>query len=104
MAGNHTPGPWVVWSPNEFGNPSIGRESGPSLAIVFRSNHEAELEANARLIAAAPDLLAALEHAEYALTRWAMYGHSDRPPEQYRADEWARDARAAIAKAKGTDV
>lgn len=48
-----------------------------------------ELLANARLIAAAPDMLAALE--------WAV---ETADTEQYEAD-WYAAARAAIAKAKG---
>jgi hypothetical protein len=52
---------------------------------------EADHEANARLIAAAPDLLAALE--------WAV---DTADAEQYEAD-WYADARMAIAKAKGDE-
>jgi hypothetical protein len=61
-------------------------------------------EANARLIAAAPELLEALEAGVKAFdaidkeTPW-----SEREPAWWIAwSAWASEARAAIAKAKGT--
>lgn len=49
----HTPGPWCAQ-----GNSVTA--SGRSVAVVRGRGSRAELDANARLIAAAPDLLAAL--------------------------------------------
>ena len=86
----HTPGPWTLgpWNsgPHEVhGTPVIDKNT---LILAIASNNEAD----ARLIAAAPDLLAALE----ALC--------DAPavPDVY-SDLWG-DANAALDKAKGTDV
>ena len=67
---NHTPGPWTV-------NGNIGRKSelgimadaAPCIIATMGNQKEwpAEAEANARLIAAAPDLLAALQEAREAI-------------------------------------
>lgn len=96
-----TPGPWDVSKIGTvFKNgvlhplrPDETRKDGESW-IDMRHRiqpqldaREAECEANARLIAAAPDLLSALE--------WAVNSQ----PED--ADSWVTEARAAIAKAKG---
>ncbi len=56
-------------------------------------------EANARLIAAAPDLLAALELANDELCRATWHLRSKTPKS---VNEAVDVARAAIAKAKGT--
>lgn len=56
----HTPGPWAVGAEvasARFGGPSI-RGGGATVAVVISGNGRAD--ANAALIAAAPDLLAAL--------------------------------------------
>ena len=84
----HTPGPWYVeaeTTPGQFGTDWIIRNQ--------RKHHIAKvsLSTDAPLIAAAPDLLAALELCERAL--------EERGPE---AEQYAaKTARAAIAKAKG---
>lgn len=64
--------------------------------------------ANARLIAAAPDLLAALEDAldtlaEHAEERRAFWSHGDKIGEAASAEAVLASARAAIAKATGTN-
>ena len=54
----HTPGPWTY-----VRNPENTRwviDSEPNHAIACTAGHECANEANARLIAAAPELLAAL--------------------------------------------
>jgi hypothetical protein len=105
----HTPGPWHVVEKAEHkgkGILHIVEEGGNSYwEIATLMTHDAELEANARLIAAAPELLEALEEivtelhgAIYnrALSTWATkevaYKHADGLVEKYRA---------LIAKAKG---
>lgn len=61
---------------------------------------EPELEAKARLIAAAPDLLEAVETLLWAVEHYTRQNDADR--EGYEFDEEdVRAARAAIAKAKG---
>lgn len=103
----HTPGPWAV-------NPFCAQvdcqkfcDDGtlvPVCRLLWPTKYcsEDETEANARLIAAAPELLEALE-------RIAQHTDPD-DPESYRADdrEGCLDtvqaiAAAAIAKAKGED-
>lgn len=78
----HTPGPWVLtW------RPIIDVAGIASVPVADDGRHTA----NAHLIAAAPDLLAALE----ILIDCASYGDVIQD-----ADAWAT-ARAAIAKATG---
>lgn len=70
MSAKHTPGPWLAAShPSSVsGLPIVARPSGRSIASVtfFHlgeafASHDAESRANARLIAAAPTLLEALQ-------------------------------------------
>ena len=99
----HTPGPWEVSTdPDGNGTYKIREHVDAELEIERQADQETDeakadslyakqnelREANARLIAAAPDLLIALE---------AMV---DAPDDDSRYNA-AIDARAAIAKAKG---
>ena len=98
----HTPGPWFAVEGNKHHGPFVTNVEVRTICdlytvdklnriFVFRPE---EAEANARLIAAAPDLLEALK----ALQRQALQGN-------VRGDEWMDEAleltRAAIAKAEG---
>ena len=82
----HTPGPWVARPV-----PNVGLRGHTGYAIDFNEDQEQVVdfvyeEADARLIAAAPDLLEALESC---VEHGSMNG-----------DEWViHKARAAIAKA-----
>ena len=102
----HTPGPWFYdpeRHPHHYGC-NVGAESGENIATVHPGeNGAAETIANARLIAASPELLVALEHSrQFILAHWV--DHADRPKSDaqrqriIKADEMVR---AAIAKAKG---
>lgn len=82
----HTPGPWSINDQNPD-DEEIEAPSGPVAIALGR-----EAEANARLIAAAPDLLAALEECLLNSDIHGKYGPPARSLEK---------ARAAIAKAKG---
>ncbi len=73
----HTPGPWTFQSP-------FVKSREYEVASVTMAKSDPVRAANARLIAAAPDLLDAL----YA----ALQGHKG----------WDDEARAAITKAEGT--
>ena len=93
MSAAHTPGPWTIL-PN---TPHFVRAMHPTdgmqpVATVY--HFDGELEANARLIAAAPDLLNLLTAAdrleELTGENLAVYART-----------FAALARAAIAKAKG---
>lgn len=90
----HTAGPWELI---EFGGPQIGNpETGEAICTMWGSRNDPKdpIEANARLIAAAPELLEALRLAlEYFNSAQAQLSASG---------QVARDAaRAAIAKATG---
>ena len=68
--GSHTPGPWQLGSSKV----AIWGSDGSVVADAWESNDrpDKECEANARLIAAAPDLLAALKSARHGLEAAGM--------------------------------
>jgi hypothetical protein len=95
----HTPGPWES---RKGGTPGYSRiiagnrhvatawaDARQDGAIVERLAHDA----NACLIAAAPDMLAALESCVSMLDAYTQGDHTGRP--------WLRLAELAIARAKG---
>lgn len=99
----HTPGPWSYrkvprkqeWEINTKRCPNSGCVSWTGMAVVFGCDDDPKMgkvvgEANARLIAAAPDLLEALKEILYYIgdRKVATHGAMHR-------------ARAAIAKATG---
>jgi len=103
LVSDHTPGPWIAegWCSGKSPDAGCGvvashderKISNPSRGIVaWATRHvgqtSIEVEANARLIAAAPDLLAALEAV---MDEWRE-GYGLRCEKQ---------VRAAIAKATG---
>lgn len=105
----HTQGPWSCL-PEEIGKDYIrirgtrlgGRYKVANVqASIYKGVHEHEIletRANARLIAAAPDLLAALKDlADDISERFDMECSSTNPG----MVQAARNARAAIAKATG---
>ena len=93
----HTPGPWKAVGLTVCQVPPGGRE------IIFgahntRSGDKDERQANARLIAAAPELLEALrEFVSLMPSAEGLGGHAPIGAFQIVADL----ARAAIAKAEG---
>lgn len=108
----HTPGPWVAPDPRSdyegrvFDRSIMAAVSNGNPIPIARAynNIGTNCEANARLIAAAPDLLAALEEAERAL-RWAAQESKGRVKAEI-VGGWlhhADAARAAIAKARGEE-
>ena len=113
MSAKHTPGPWAVrddgmdYACPIIDSPSVGRGYYASIATATqRDPHPREgggipiatARANARLIAAAPDLLAALEKA---VERYGKPGGPWNVPSD--PGTWIADSRAAIAKAKGVE-
>jgi hypothetical protein len=110
MSAQHTPGPWAVVQRFSVAQDFDG---GIAVADVVRLPSRAEAEANARLIAAAPetaaerdqlralnaDMLAALREYDAYMSRF--YRDTDGGPmsEPNRAS-W-KAARAAIARAEG---
>ena len=85
MTTQHTPGPWHVF------RDQINDEVGLTVArwVQYVDEYKEHAEANARLIAAAPDMLAALVRVEASLTELGAKG------------EPLKSIRAAIAKATG---
>lgn len=96
MSAQHTPGPWAVSRNNAGAIPLhfqplevIGR--GGACCVAAKLGDGPEALANAHLIAAAPELLAA---CQALLAEAELHGLTDN-------DAHLREARAAIAKAKG---
>ena len=86
---NHTPGPWFQGNKEGRKKPTVSTKRGGTIAML--AGVSVQTDANARLIAAAPDLLGAVE---------AFVSYEGNPD----FAKWAKivdNARAAIAKAKG---
>ena len=95
MSGKHTPGPWMPFVDGD-GCFAIFPDADPHISLCSRApwpQRAKESAANARLIAAAPDLLAALNRLVH-LTAIL-------PPDMDEPGSAMADARAAIAKATG---
>ena len=99
MSAKHTPGPWTAQNDGrdiisiQHSNNDPGAISMTLAKVTARMTWRSQAEANARLIAAAPDLLDALRNIS----------------ELYDSDEGCRSlpeyiaARAAIARATGEE-
>lgn len=92
----HTPGPWLYYTePQPNGCPIVGTR-GLMIAMLAHSiNYDDQREeafANARLIAAAPELLSIVEE---------MFGLDETLLRDIYGDKFVRAACAAIAKATG---
>ena len=96
----HTPGPWSLTSFDGTRMAEV-RVDGKLACLLhsFSRNSTLEDEANARLIAAAPDLLEALEDL-IDLCKCAMQTANGDIGE-YDIDGELKQARKAIAKARG---
>jgi hypothetical protein len=98
MNAQHTPGPWKAISPHP-GQWAICKESHQkhleSWTVAYVRDFQKQDEANAQLIAAAPELLEALRDAEFLLRKAGQLAG----PMQDSYNRSAADARAAIAKA-----
>ena len=95
MSGGHTPGPWDILGSVSLMNLDVVYGSG-RIAMMECENDEisdGELFANAALIAAAPDLLAALEAMVAMFADHAQYDEDGHETAAIAA------ARAALRKA-----
>ena len=112
MSASHTPGPWSLSDSFDRVERRVKHGDNPPLVLGIASEinsahpdymPRAEQIANARLIAAAPELLAALAGCADALREAGKdFAQSNRlavRPNLYELHE--RSARAAIAKARG---
>jgi hypothetical protein len=95
---SHTPGPWEVNDRWYIGKPDTGTFAEVMCCRGVKAEDEAQHEANARLIAAAPDLLQVLESI-----RDEMEDYYDGAPDSPTL--WMglhiKRATEAIAKAEG---
>lgn len=102
-----TPGPWKVMGPaGSLTRPGIdGDVNGRKRSIILVGAEEnqrgVDTEANAALIAAAPDMYAALE--ELLDSESVSIFSSAMESESWKLDlkEWETHARSALAKARG---
>ncbi len=99
----YTPGPWEAneADPGEF-FPWEVRKNGYYIAVCQDVVRQGETESNARLLAAAPDLLQALENVRLLISEAAQTGFN------YKDGDWAeklflsqQKSSAAIRKAIG---
>ena len=113
----HTPGPWreIPWKKLDIENHSkrvivagdYADEGEPDLIVELVAGDE--VDANARLIAAGPELLEALKAAHHELTALhGLYAHDNPRPDLSGEDAFQIDATntinkivQAIAKAEG---
>jgi hypothetical protein len=85
-----TPGPWVI-THSPLNGYRVSDKTGWGVAVVLKDTND---EANARLIAAAPEMLEALEMADELIDQLVIDNTDN------YAEERAK-IRAAIATAKG---
>lgn len=95
----YTPGPWKWWTSNSFlrlSSQATGKDGGVIDSYVMKDGHSSLIvsKEDMNLIAAAPDLLEALQLAEKAMAE----GRNVTYPEWYGV---INKARAAISKALG---
>lgn len=107
MNAQHTPGPWAVDKDAAIGGYRVNATNGRGVVFATqRDEHpaigqgisHAESLANARLISAAPDLLAALVEMRYLFDLMCGLGFN---PAEGRYGSPKANADAAIAKATG---
>lgn len=91
----HTPGPWKIGTPPPNGEQTIGNSQGLMVAVATTGFNVPTL-ANAQLIAAAPELLEALEAFDKAAKEsTTIIGFAA------KAFKLLTKTRASIAKARG---
>ena len=102
METKHTPGPWAIDKTSNADSIELivtsthlqGQDDDVCSVYGGNDNNEQTREANARLIASAPELLEALETA---LTEISPAFNFD----QAKYPEWVKQIQSAIKKAKG---
>lgn len=104
MSNKHTPGPWAMPDSGQGRISKVGANGGWDGLIATAdcgdfARSRSEGLANALLIAAAPELLEALQRFVKVMDE--SYDYPDTSGELQRLREAANEARAAIAKATG---
>lgn len=99
----HTPGPWMVLPWFAPGGAEITTVQALNRTVADCPGEDATSKANARLISAAPDLLAALEAVLPWLGKAVFYDIASLPVETSKEDlsSVLSMAGKAIAKARG---
>lgn len=111
MKSKHTPGPWSI-DYEDWGKPNYRQIDAPThgalAEVVWRmegdcreNKNSPEREANAHLIAAAPELLEALEALEPYLDSLLCYAST---MGEYEPNKLVFNTKRAIAKAKGDAI
>ena len=97
----HTPGPWTF---PEDSFSEIVEAARPHMRIAFLPSDwskYASSEANARLIAAAPDMLAALKNIDHWLLVISSAVRADAPKDYDGVSAALKEVIAALEKARG---
>ena len=86
----HSQGPWTAEGPDHFGDYNIHEPGIRAVvaAVISNLRDPEEIEANARLVAAAPNMLAALKQAAKWLRGWST------------AEPYLSEIEAAISEAE----
>ncbi|EAQ0352151.1 hypothetical protein LEZ21_004078 [Salmonella enterica subsp. enterica serovar Kedougou] len=108
---NYTPGPWQWWTSNSFlrlSSQATGKDGGVIDSYVMKDGHSSLIvsKEDMNLIAAAPDLLEALQLALNAMNEMGDILNFHDLAEQNKVDELTPafdKARAAISKALGEE-
>ena len=101
---NHTTGPWYTRHGQISSEASVHGCTIADCNATAKGISDEEVAANARLIAAAPDMLAALEGCVAFLCAWAVEGLNSKVKRETLCRAFGGQAyhvRAVIAKAKG---
>ncbi len=101
----HTPGPWLVVNIKGINVLMVGAgQDGSNIVADIRLHrHAPAVEANARLIAASPDLLTALEALLDETQEALLSICTDNPNDRLNDQPVIKQARAAITRAKMED-
>lgn len=106
MSTKHTPGPWQLVGPDDFGDYIVNTDGDPTaIAAIVNGNWLAmgglteQHKANAALIAAAPELLEALKALRFAV--FVQSAFEARESARQSLKDLVNYADAVIAKAEG---
>lgn len=94
----HTPAPWIMYDKDEYGTCSIAQVRDVTNLVIARTSTpvDGDEEANAHLIAAAPELLDALDDFISGASTGAITSDHDETFEYL-----IKRSKRAIAKARG---